>query len=52
MCKWVSILKNGLLLDPSKIGAVITGKMFGYGFIGLNSFLRVPSVGRALWRTE
>lgn len=38
MCNWVSILKNGLLLDPSKIGAVITGKMFGYGIYWANSF--------------
>lgn len=38
MCNWVSILKNGLLLDPSKMGAVITGKMFGYGIYFANSF--------------
>lgn len=38
MCNWVSILKNGLLLDPSKVGAVITGKMFGYGIYFANSF--------------
>lgn len=38
MCNWVSILKNGLLLDPSKMGAIITGKMFGYGIYFANSF--------------
>lgn len=38
MCNCVSILKNGLLLDPSRIGAVITGKMFGYGIYWANSF--------------
>lgn len=34
---WVSILKRGLLLDPSSVGAVITGKMFGNGIYWANS---------------
>ena len=35
---WLSILKNGLLLDPSRLGVHITGKMFGYGVYFTNSF--------------
>lgn len=38
LCNWCSILKNDLLLDPSRIGAYITGKMFGYGVYFANSF--------------
>lgn len=38
MCNWVSILKNNLMLDPSKMGAHISGKMFGYGVYFANSF--------------
>ena len=38
ICNWVSILKNGLMLDPSKLGVAITGKMFGYGIYWANSF--------------
>jgi poly [ADP-ribose] polymerase len=34
---WCSIIKNGLLLDPSKLGVTITGKMFGYGIYWANS---------------
>jgi poly [ADP-ribose] polymerase len=34
---WCSIVKNGLLLDPSKLGVKITGKMFGYGIYWANS---------------
>jgi len=34
---WCSIIKNGLLLDPSKLGVVITGKMFGYGIYWANA---------------
>jgi predicted DNA-binding WGR domain protein len=37
MANWVSILKNGLMLDPSKLGVVVTGKMFGYGIYFANS---------------
>jgi predicted DNA-binding WGR domain protein len=33
-----SILKNGLLLDPSRLGVTITGKMFGYGIYTANAF--------------
>jgi poly [ADP-ribose] polymerase len=38
VCNWVSILQNNLLLDPSKLGVVIVGKMFGYGVYFANSF--------------
>lgn len=38
MCNWVSILSKGLLLDPQRVGAIITGKMFGYGIYFANSF--------------
>jgi len=38
MSNFISILKNGLLLDPSKVGATISGKMFGYGIYWANSF--------------
>ena len=34
---WCSIIKNGLLLDPSKLGVRITGKMFGYGIYWANA---------------
>ena len=37
MSNWVSILQNGLMLDPSRLGVVITGKMFGYGVYFANS---------------
>jgi len=38
MSNWVSILKNGLMLDPSRLGVMISGKMFGYGIYFANSF--------------
>lgn len=38
MSNWVSILKNGLLLDPSRLGVYISGKMFGGGIYTANSF--------------
>jgi len=38
MCNWCSILKNDLLIDPTRVGAYITGKMFGYGVYFANSF--------------
>jgi len=38
MCNWISICKNGLLLDPSRLGVYITGKMFSYGIYFSNSF--------------
>jgi len=31
LSNWCSILKSGLMLDPSKLGVHVTGKMFGYG---------------------
>ena len=37
LSNWCSILKNGLYLDPSKLGVQITGKMFGYGIYWANS---------------
>ena len=37
LSNWCSILKNGLYLDPSKLGVPITGKMFGYGIYWANS---------------
>lgn len=37
IANWCSILKNGLLLDPSKLGVKITGKMFGYGIYWANA---------------
>lgn len=37
LTNWFSILKLGLLLDPSKLGVTITGKMFGYGIYFANS---------------
>ena len=37
IANWCSIIKNGLLLDPSKLGVKITGKMFGYGIYFANS---------------
>lgn len=33
---WISILKKGLLIDPSSVGAKITGKMFGNGIYWAN----------------
>lgn len=38
VCNWVSILKNNLLMDPSRLGVYISGKMFGYGVYFANSF--------------
>jgi poly [ADP-ribose] polymerase len=38
LSNWRSILEKGLLLDPSKVGAPITGKMFGNGIYWANSF--------------
>lgn len=38
LSNWVSIVKLGLLLDPSKLGVHIAGKMFGYGIYFANSF--------------
>jgi|SaaInlStandDraft_4_1057021.scaffolds.fasta_scaffold00672_2 predicted DNA-binding WGR domain protein len=38
MSNWCSILQQGLLLDPSRLGVKITGKMFGYGVYFANSF--------------
>jgi predicted DNA-binding WGR domain protein len=38
LSNWASILKNNLLLDPSKLGVHIAGKMFGYGIYFANSF--------------
>lgn len=40
MSNWCSILKNGLLLDPSKLGVKITGKMFGYGIYWTNAITK------------
>jgi len=37
---WCSIIKNGLLLDPSKLGVKITGKMFGYGIYFANAITK------------
>jgi predicted DNA-binding WGR domain protein len=37
---WCSIIKNGLLLDPSKLGVRITGKMFGYGIYWANTITK------------
>ena len=34
---WCSIIKNGLYLDPSKLGVRISGKMFGYGIYWANA---------------
>jgi len=38
MTNFCSILNKGLLLNPDNIGAVITGKMFGYGIYFANAF--------------
>lgn len=38
IANWRSILQNGLVLNPSKFGAIITGKMFGNGIYFANSF--------------
>lgn len=38
LSNWLSIIKLGLLLDPSKLGVHIAGKMFGYGIYFANSF--------------
>ena len=38
LSNWTSILKLNLLLDPSKLGVPIAGKMFGYGIYFANSF--------------
>lgn len=38
LCNWRSILEKGLLLDPTTVGAAITGKMFGNGIYWANSF--------------
>lgn len=38
LSNWRSILEKGLLLDPSKVGAPISGKMFGNGIYWANSF--------------
>lgn len=38
LCNWRSILEKGLLLDPTQVGAAITGKMFGNGIYWANSF--------------
>lgn len=35
---YLSIMKQGLLLDPSKTGAFITGKLYGFGIYAANSF--------------
>ncbi|ATZ80272.1 putative poly ADP-ribosyl transferase [Bodo saltans virus] len=40
IANWCSIIKNGLLLDPSKLGVKITGKMFGYGIYWANSITK------------
>ena len=40
ICNWYSILKNGLLLDPSKLNVRITGKMFGYGIYWANAITK------------
>jgi predicted DNA-binding WGR domain protein len=40
VANWCSILKNGLLLDPSKLGVKITGKMFGYGIYWANAITK------------
>lgn len=37
MSNWASIIKNGLLLDPSRLGVKITGKMFGQGLYFANA---------------
>jgi hypothetical protein len=38
LSNWISILQSNLLLDPSKLGVYVTGKMFGYGIYFANSF--------------
>ena len=40
LSNYISILQNGLLLRPETLGTgvAITGKMFGYGIYGANSF--------------
>lgn len=40
LCNWCSIMKNGLYLDPSKLGVRITGKMFGYGIYWANAITK------------
>jgi poly [ADP-ribose] polymerase len=40
LCNWASIMKNGLYLDPSKLGVRITGKMFGYGIYWANAITK------------
>jgi poly [ADP-ribose] polymerase len=40
IANWCSIIKNGLLLDPSKLGVKITGKMFGYGIYWASSITK------------
>lgn len=49
ICNWVSILKNGLMLDPSKLGVPITGKMFGYGIYWANSFSKSAQYCGGFW---
>jgi len=36
MANWISIIKNGLVLDPERMGAVISGKMWGFGVYHAN----------------
>ena len=38
LSNWTSILKTNLMLDPSKLGVYVSGKMFGYGIYFANSF--------------
>lgn len=50
MANFCSIFKNGLILNPEKLGAVITGKMFGQGIYLTNVFSK--SVGYTGYETS
>jgi poly [ADP-ribose] polymerase len=38
LSNFISILQKGLMLRPESLGVYVTGKMFGYGIYGANSF--------------
>jgi len=50
MTNFCSIFQNGLILNPEKLGAVITGKMFGQGIYLTNVFSK--SVGYTACETS
>jgi len=50
LSNWCSILQKGLILDPSKLGVFIAGKMFSLGIYFANSFSKSAQYCGIPWK--